>query len=102
MYGNGQGVPEDLVEALRWFRLAAEQGHAEAQNNIGRMFLDGKGVLQDHALAYMWFNLAAASGHNDGVKNRDEVFAILTPEERAKAQEMSRTCFEAGYKNCGY
>jgi TPR repeat protein len=26
MYANGDGVPEDDAEAVRWYRLAAEQG----------------------------------------------------------------------------
>ena len=37
MYDTGLGVPQDAAEAVRWFRLAAEQGHAEAQNNLGLM-----------------------------------------------------------------
>ena len=34
MYRDGQGVVQDEAEAVRWFRLAAEQGHAEAQYNL--------------------------------------------------------------------
>ncbi len=30
-YDHGQGVTEDDAEAVRWYRLAAEQGHASAQ-----------------------------------------------------------------------
>ena len=30
MYANGEGVPEDDVEAVKWYRKAAEQGHDEA------------------------------------------------------------------------
>ena len=33
MYQNGRGVPQDGAEAAKWFRLAAEQGDAEAQHN---------------------------------------------------------------------
>jgi TPR repeat protein len=31
MYSDGQGVPQNDAEAVRWYRLAAEQGHAGAQ-----------------------------------------------------------------------
>jgi TPR repeat protein len=31
MYDNGDCVPQDFVEAMRWYRLAADQGHASAQ-----------------------------------------------------------------------
>ena len=27
MYGNGQGVPQDGTEAVRWYRLAADVRH---------------------------------------------------------------------------
>ncbi|HHF6559516.1 TPA: tetratricopeptide repeat protein, partial [Haemophilus influenzae] len=29
MYAEGQGVKQDDVEAVKWFRKAAEQGHAK-------------------------------------------------------------------------
>ena len=35
MYETGQGVPQDHVEAVAWYRKAAEQNHARAQNNLG-------------------------------------------------------------------
>ena len=35
MYSRGEGVPEDEAEAVRWYRLAAEQGDALAQTNLG-------------------------------------------------------------------
>jgi TPR repeat protein len=35
MYEYGYGVVQDYAEAVRWFRLAAEQGHAKAQYNLG-------------------------------------------------------------------
>ena len=34
MYFNGQGVPQDDAEAVRWWRLAADQGIAQAQSNL--------------------------------------------------------------------
>jgi TPR repeat protein len=34
MYDRGQGVPQDDVQAAEWYRKAAEQGHAAAQNNL--------------------------------------------------------------------
>jgi TPR repeat protein len=31
MYRRGQGVPQDYAETVKWYRLAAEQGNADAQ-----------------------------------------------------------------------
>ena len=28
MYDNGQGVPQDYKTAVKWYKLAAEQGHS--------------------------------------------------------------------------
>ena len=38
MYANGEGVPEDDAEAVKWYRLAADQGDAYAQFNLGVMY----------------------------------------------------------------
>lgn len=37
IYESGQGVRQDLVEAARWYRLAAEQGNAAAQASLDRL-----------------------------------------------------------------
>ena len=54
MYANGRGVPQDFKEAVRWYRLAADQGHAGAQNNLGAMYNNGLGVPQDFKEAVRW------------------------------------------------
>ena len=44
-YANGEGVLKDESETVRWYRLAAEQGHAGAQNALGW----GLGIAGLHA-----------------------------------------------------
>ena len=51
MYGNGEGVPEDLIEAVKWLLLAAKQGDANAQSYLGFMYGEGRGVQEDPAEA---------------------------------------------------
>jgi TPR repeat protein len=62
MFANGRGVAQDDAEAVRLYRLAAAQGHARAQNNLGFMFEDGLGVAKDTAEAIRLYRLAAAQG----------------------------------------
>ncbi|MDA0313547.1 MAG: tetratricopeptide repeat protein [Gemmatimonadetes bacterium] len=62
MYYNGEGVPQDYVEAVRWYRLAAEQGFAAAQLNLGVMYDRGRGVPQDYVEAVRWYRLAVDQG----------------------------------------
>jgi uncharacterized protein len=37
IYQYGQGVSRDDAEAVKWYRLAAAQGDAEAQSSLGNM-----------------------------------------------------------------
>ena len=50
-YANGQGVPQDLLEAARWYGAAADQGDAPAQFNLGLLFYQGQGFFPRHAHA---------------------------------------------------
>jgi len=63
MYHDGEGVPEDYVEAVKWFRKAAEQGHAAAQFYLGIAYHGGVGVPKDDAEAVKWLRKAAEQGH---------------------------------------
>ena len=47
---------------MKWFRLAAEQGLASAQFNLGLMYDEGRGVPQDDQEAVKWYRLAADQG----------------------------------------
>ena len=44
MYENGQGVPQDYAEAVKWYREAADQDDTDAQFNLGLMYENGDGV----------------------------------------------------------
>jgi S1-C subfamily serine protease len=63
VYKFGQGVTQDYAEAVKWYRLAAEQGDSQAQLNLGNMYYVGVGVTQNHAEAVKWYRLAAEQGH---------------------------------------
>ena len=52
----------DYAEALRLFRLAAEQGEADAQSWLGLMYSLGHGVTQSNVEACRWYRLAAEQG----------------------------------------
>jgi uncharacterized protein len=61
-----QDTPEGLkgIQQEIYLRtLAAEQGYATAQTNLGCKYLDGEGVAQDDQRAIHWFRLAAEQGN---------------------------------------
>ncbi len=62
-YDFGKGVPVDYKEAVRWYRKAAEAGHAVAQYNLGICYANGQGVTQDYSEAVKWYRKAAEAGY---------------------------------------
>ena len=48
-----------MAKVVKWYRKAAEQGHAGAQLRLGSMYETGKGVLQDDLEAVKWYRMAA-------------------------------------------
>ena len=63
MYFRGLGVPKDGVQALAWFRKAAEQGYAEAQDALGNLYAIGQDVPKDYVQSVAWYRKAAEQGY---------------------------------------
>jgi hypothetical protein len=57
MFYEGRGVAQSDVAAARWYRKAADQGHAVAQYNLVNTFYEGRGVAQSDAEAARWYRL---------------------------------------------
>ena len=88
-------MPEDAAEAVRWYRLAADQGYAAAQYNLGTMYVRGRGVPEDVVTAHMWVSLAASRSTSDVALDRaaqtlDLIAEELTASQRAEAQRLAR------------
>ena len=64
-YYSGRGVSRDYAEALRWYRKAADLGHAAAYARIGAIYYSGDGVRQNYAEALRCFRKAAELGIPD-------------------------------------
>ena len=68
-YTSAEGTERDpsqdqtqTADAVAAIRVAAEQGVADAQFNLGSMYDLGLGVPQDDAEAVRWYRLAAEQG----------------------------------------
>lgn len=62
-YAEGDGVPQDAVQAASLFRKAAEAGNDRAQLALGILYRDGIGVPQDQQESVRWIRKAAESGN---------------------------------------
>lgn len=59
-------VSENAAQAAKWYRAAANQGHALAQNNLGQLYISGIGVPQNKAEAITLFRASADQGNASG------------------------------------
>ena len=89
MYENGLGVAADYKEAYRWYTLAAEQGVADAQLNIGVMCYMGYGVPKNNEFTYAWLSLAAAKGNQTAKNNLKIVEVEMNPNQIGMAQQLA-------------
>ena len=62
MLWEHSNIRDNYAESVKWYKLAAEAGDAEAQFCLGLMYYDGRGVEQDYAEAAKWYRLAAEAG----------------------------------------
>ena len=62
MYMEGKGLPKDEQQAVQWFKLAAEQDHRLALQQLAWAYGTGSGVKSDGAESRRWFLRAAAAG----------------------------------------
>ena len=87
-------MPQDDTEAVRWCRRAANQGHPNAQFNLGVIYENGRGVAQNSSAAELWFSLsllgAADEDRDRWVTSRDRVAGELTADQLAEADRRVR------------
>ena len=92
MYKNGEGVPQDYKEAVKWYTKSAEQGVANAQRAVGVCYANGHGVAKNPIEGYAWYNIAIANGNEDAKENIKEI--ELSPEQLIEAQSLSTEIYK--------
>jgi hypothetical protein len=84
-----EAIAQDSDDFAALVRVA-EQGDAEAQYNLGLMYLEGQGVKQDNAEAYAWIRTAAAQGRSGTLEIRQALLREMTPSQGDRAIELAR------------
>jgi uncharacterized protein len=112
-YERGEGVTQDLGEAVRYYRLAADQGDDDAQFSLAVCYEHGEGVAQSNEEAVRYYRLAAEQGHadaqnnlgvcyehGDGVAQSSEeavrCYRLAADQGHAKAQYNLAVCYKKG------
>ena len=100
MYDKGEGVPENDVEAVKWYRKAAVQGEADAQHNLGIMYYAGEGVTENNISAYVWMSMAKTHGNLNAAKSLEILKPHMTKQQIAVGQALAAKCYESDRKDC--
>jgi hypothetical protein len=81
----------NYAEALRWYRLAGEQGDGQSLHRIGEAYWTGSSVPRDYTQAYMWFTVAALRWPQGmSLMIRQTLIRALSAEQIAEAQRLAR------------
>ena len=106
LYGRRIGLEKEITRALVWFRRAAEQGHAEAQCELGLRCLYGYGpnVPQDEQRGLFWLHKAAEQGNVDAQECLGQVYeqGEYVPQDEQQAAVWYRQAAEQGDKSSQY
>jgi TPR repeat protein len=65
----------DHAREAKLLRPFAEQGDAQAQCNLGKLYYEGKGVPQDYREALRWYRKAAKQGNEEAQFNLTGMYA---------------------------
>ncbi|MDR3293678.1 MAG: hypothetical protein LBT20_06215 [Clostridiales bacterium] len=108
MNEHGEGVPQNLEEAARWYKKSAKQDNANAQNNLGYAYQTGRGVPQDAGEAVKWYAKAADQDNANGLYNLGNSYYAGNGVKKntAKAAALYEKAAEKGHSdaqnNLGY
>jgi len=94
----------DYATALREWRPLAEQGHRDAQFNLGLLYENGFGVAVDAAQAARWYRRAAEQDDRQAQAYLGEMYAQGLGVERddIEALRWYRTAAERGHAASQY
>ena len=85
---------QNTATSVKWYRLAADQGLAIAQCNLGNRYVKGEGVPKDLVQAHVWWNIAGANGNEDAKTNFAIIEKEMTYEQQAEAMKLARELFD--------
>ena len=88
LYEKGIGVQKNEIEATKWYRKAAEQGHADAQERLGSM------CYNDKEEAFKWYREAAKQGHAEAQERLGLMYAVEASRYPEQASKWYRKAFK--------
>lgn len=75
----GNGVPQSMEAAFKWYLAAARDGNEDAYYSVGCCYYAGDGVAADRTESVRWLEKAAASHSGAAAAARRMLEALRTP-----------------------
>jgi hypothetical protein len=86
LYEEAKGREQDLDKAAGWYAIAADLGHAGAQNRLALMLLTGRGLPKDAERAADVFEAAAKAGSADAAHS----FALMLLKGEGRERDLEK------------
>ena len=84
MLHTGEGIPQDLPQAIHYYEIAAKSGHPRAMNNLAEIYRQGEGNTPrniDKAITLL--RKAAQMGQPSAMLNLADYYENNPPAEKA-------------------
>jgi len=97
-YEHDNDNAPNYLDAIMWYRNAADQGEYRAQKGLGSLYEFGRGVPTDYVQAYKWYALSVANSygkpgirdfHAVAIKARDVLAQKMIPSHIAEARQLA-------------
>jgi hypothetical protein len=97
-YGLALDKTNNVIEALRRVKMAADAGDPDAMVSLGFYFATGHGVLKNGERAFELFSRAAATGNADALSDMGSMYSngLFVKQDSAKALDYYEKSIEAG------
>lgn len=101
-YLKGQGVTQNHIEAMRWFKAAAIKGELHSKHLLGEMFLKGQGVSTNKLMARIWFGISLAQGNTLSKSFCNEIDLTLSEPEKQQIKQVVDQCILSNFIGCHF
>ena len=85
LYFNGNGMPKDLRQAIKWYELGAERGNQDGTADLSWIYAQGPGDLRNPVKAVWYTSLALASDKFQGDGDLLRRLALLPDDAKRSA-----------------
>lgn len=98
-YYGYYGIDQSYEKAVYYYKKAAKQGYAKAQNTLGCAYSAGEGVTEDDEKAVYWYKKAAKQGNKYAQYNlgRAYYYGNGVLKDKKKAKKWIKKSHENGY-----